>query len=317
MFSFFKFIQNTIKNLKQNKGLWFTILAVLSITGIFLSLYLLTHMTETASKDVYKSISKTYDKNFDNKFYIKELEFGKILLSVNSNENLITNIQENNLVEVGNIIDNYNNDFQGRGFESLELSFYPVVNQVNQYRNSVNSVITSKSKLFGLEVLLDGVYFVQLHPIVRDDEVLAIIEIKEKLEILRRLYINEDSLFVFLIEGRMLNRLSIEARNGNYREVVNDLFVQEKKYDNQFYTKIIENGEEAYSKMLKDGFYVDDQFYRTAKKISDVNGNVIGTVVLGQTVSNSGAFVNIVDNMTKTVTTVALGLVISILLFMF
>ena len=69
--------------------------------------------------------------------------------------------------------------------------------------------------------------------------------------------------------------------------------------------------------MLSSGYYVDDQFYRTVQKVSDINGNVIGAIVLGQTVANSGAFVNIVDKMTKTVTTVALGLVISILLFMF
>ncbi len=317
MFSFFKFLQNTIKNLKQNKGLWFTILAVLSITGIFLSLYLLTHMTQTASKEVYSSISKTYDKNLDNKFYKKELEFEKVLLSVKSNENFVTNIQDNNLVEVGNIISRYNDNFQSSGFDSLELSFYPVINQVNQYRNSINSVISSRNKIFGLEVLLDGVYFVQIEPIVREDAVIAVVEIKEKLHNLRRLYTNEDSMFLFLIEGRMLNKLSINARNGKYREVVDDLYVQEEKYDNQFYSKIIENGKEEYEKMLSSGYYVDDQFYRTVQKVSDINGNVIGVIVLGQTVANSGAFVNIVDKMTKTVTTVALGLVISILLFMF
>ncbi|MFK2821517.1 hypothetical protein [Arcobacter sp. YIC-80] len=317
MFSFFKFIQNSIKNLKQNKGLWFTVLAVLSITGIFLSLYLLTHMTQNASKEVYTNIASSYDKNLKNKFYEKELEFKKILLSVNSNKNLINEIQVNNLIAVGNNIEEYNKSFKDSGFETLQLSFYPVINQVNQYRNTINSVITTKNKTFGLEVLFDGIYLVYIQPIILEDKIVGILELKEELHVFKDVYTKEDSIFLFLLESRMLNKLSIKARNGKYREVVNDLYVEEARYDGQFFAKIIENGKEEFTKMMDVSYSVDDQFYRSVREVSDLNGNVIGVVIIGQTVANSGSFVNIVDKMTKTVTTVALGLVISILLFMF
>lgn len=317
MFSFFKFIQNSIKNLKQNKGLWFTVLAVLSITGIFLSLYLLTHMTQNASKEVYTNIASSYDKNLKNKFYEKELEFKKILLSVNSNKNLINEIQVNNLIAVGNNIEEYNKSFKDSGFETLQLSFYPVINQVNQYRNTINSVITTKNKTFGLEVLFDGIYLVYIQPIILEDKIVGILELKEELHVFKDVYTKEDSIFLFLLESRMLNKLSIKARNGKYREVVNDLYVEEARYDGQFFAKIIENGKEEFTKMMDVSYSVDEQFYRSVREVSDLNGNVIGVVIIGQTVANSGSFVNIVDKMTKTVTTVALGLVISILLFMF
>ncbi|UTJ07801.1 hypothetical protein [Arcobacter roscoffensis] len=317
MFSFFKFLQNSIKNLKQNKGLWFTILAVLSITGIFLSLYLLTHMTQNASKEVYTNIASSYDKNLKNKFYEKELEFKKILLSVNSNTTLINEVQTNDLIAVGNSIGSYNKSFKDSGFETLQLSFYPVINQVNQYRNSINSVITSKNKVFGLEVLFDGIYLVYIQPIISEDRIVGVLELKEELHVFKDVYTKEDSIFMFLLESRMLNKLSINARNGKYREVVNDLYVEEARYDGQFFAKIIENGKEEFANMMDLSYSVDDQFYRSVREISDINGNVIGVVLIGQTVANSGSFVNIVDKMTKTVTTVALGLVISILLFMF
>lgn len=317
MFSFFKFLQNSIKNLKQNKGLWFTILAVLSITGIFLSLYLLTHMTQNASKEVYTNIASSYDKNLKNKFYEKELEFKKILLSVNSNTTLINEVQTNDLIAVGNSIGSYNKSFKDSGFETLQLSFYPVINQVNQYRNSINSVITSKNKVFGLEVLFDGIYLVYIQPIISEDRIVGVLELKEELHVFKDVYTKEDSIFMFLLENRMLNKLSINARNGKYREVVNDLYVEEARYDGQFFAKIIENGKDEFANMMDLSYSVDDQFYRSVREISDINGNVIGVVLIGQTVANSGSFVNIVDKMTKTVTTVALGLVISILLFMF
>jgi len=317
MFSFFKFLQNSIKNLKQNKGLWFTILAVLSITGIFLSLYLLTHMTQNASKEVYTNIASSYDKNLKNKFYEKELEFKKILLSVNSNTTLINEVQTNDLIAVGNSIGSYNKSFKDSGFETLQLSFYPVINQVNQYRNSINSVITSKNKVFGLEVLFDGIYLVYIQPIISEDRIVGVLELKEELHVFKDVYTKEDSIFMFLLENRMLNKLSINARNGKYREVVNDLYVEEARYDGQFFAKIIENGKDEFANMMDVSYSVDDQFYRSVREVSDINGNVIGVVLIGQTVANSGSFVNIVDKMTKTVTTVALGLVISILLFMF
>lgn len=317
MFSFFKFLQNAIKSLKQKKGLWFTILAVLSITGIFVSLYVLTHMTESASKEVYQNISQTYNKNFKNRTFQKEKDFKQLLISIQQNTALIDAVEKNNLVEVGNLVGNYNKGFTDAGFKTLNLSFYPVLNQVNQYRNSINSVITTTNPTFGIEVLQGGIYFVLVEPIVVNDRLIGILELKEELHELKADYIKEDAIFLFLLEERMLNQLSIKARNGKYREVVLNLQVEELKYDGQFYAKIIENGREEYRKMMDDGYSVDDQYFRAAQEVSDINGNIIGVIVIGETVADSGAFVNIVDNMTKTVTTVALGLVISILLFMF
>eukprot|EP01029_Cantina_marsupialis_P018000 TRINITY_DN408654_c0_g1_i1.p1 TRINITY_DN408654_c0_g1~~TRINITY_DN408654_c0_g1_i1.p1 ORF type:complete len:119 (-),score=2.96 TRINITY_DN408654_c0_g1_i1:30-386(-) len=104
MFSFFKFLQKFIADLKSNKGLWFTILAGVSITGIFLSLYLLTHMTESVSKDVYVNMSNTYIKNYKNRVSQKEQTLKKIMITAKTNNDLITSIENNNLVNVGNII---------------------------------------------------------------------------------------------------------------------------------------------------------------------------------------------------------------------
>lgn len=317
MFSFFKFLQKTIKDLKSKKGLWFTILGILSIIGIFLSLYILTHMTENSSKEVYHSISSNYNKNYKNRVTKKEETLKKILLSVESNNLLIDNIGKNDLIAVGNSIAQYNDNFKKTGFETLNLSFYPVVNQVNQYRNSINSVINSKAKAFGIEVLLDGIFFIYIEPVIKDNKLIGILELKEEVHNFKAEYLKDDIIFLFMLEERMLNKLSIKARNGKYREVIEQLHVEELKYDGQFFAKIIEAGKEKYSEMLEIGYSVDDTYFRAAQKISDINGNIIGVVVLGETVEDSGAFVNIVDKMTKTVTTVALGLVISILLFMF
>ncbi|WP_072682771.1 hypothetical protein [Arcobacter sp. LA11] len=317
MFSFFKFLQNSLKDLKKNKGLWFTILGVLSIAGIFLCLYILTHLTENVSKDVYQNISTNYVKNYKNRVLKKEENFKKILLTLRTNNFLIDNIEKNDLIAVGNKISEYNVNFRKTGFETLQISFYPILNQVNQYRNSINSVISSKAKAYGVEVLQDGIFYVYIEPILKDDILIGILELREEIQNFKQEYSRDDTIFLVLLEERMLNQLSIKARNGKYRKVLDSIYVEELKYDGQFFGKIIESGKEEYKNLLDIGYSVDDTYFRAAHKLSDINGNIIGVIVLGETVAGSGAFVNIVDNMTKTVTTVALGLVISILLFMF
>ena len=126
--------------MKKNKGLWFSILGGFSIIGIFLCLYILTNLTENVSKEVYENISTNYEKNFKNRVYKKEENFKKILLTISTNNLLVNNIETNNLIETGNEITKYNEEFKKTGFETLNITFYPILNQVNQYRNSVNSI---------------------------------------------------------------------------------------------------------------------------------------------------------------------------------
>lgn len=317
MFSFFKFLQSLLSDLKKKKGLWFTLLALFSIAGIFLSLYVLMHMTESVSKEVYANIATTHNKNYKNRVSKKELNFSKIIVSIKSNTELIDSIEKNDLIKVGSSISTYNNSFKEKGFSNLEVTFYPLLSQLNQYRNSINSVINSKTNTFGIEVLLNGVFYTYIEPIIKDDKIIGILEIKEKLHNLKPEYLKDDIIFLFLLDEKMLNKLSIKSRNGKYKEVLNEMRVEETEYNGQFVAKIIESGKDEYKLMQEEGYAVDDTYFRSVQKVFDVNGNNIGVIILGETVADSGAFVNIVDNMTKTVTTVALGLVISILLFMF
>lgn len=317
MFSFFKFLQNTLKSLKAKKGLWFTLLGVFSVLGIFGSIYVLSSMTENVSKEVYSSISTNYNKDYKNRIFKKEEVLKKVLLSIKANESLISNIKTNNLVSIQDNLNIYNQSFKKTGFDSLNVSFYPVFNQINQYRASINATIASKQKAFGIEVLLDGIYFVYLEPIMQDNTLIGVLELKEELHSLKLDYSKNDMIFLFMIEEGMLNKLSIKSRNGNYREIIDSLHVEELKYSSQFYADIVEAGKEDFKNMFEVGYSVDSKYFRTSQKVSDINGNIIGVIVIGETVTDTGAFVNIVDNMTKTVTTVALGLVISILLFMF
>lgn len=315
MFSFIKAIQSLLANLKKKKGLWFSILTTISITGIFLSMYLLTSMAKTVAKDVYVNMSNSYKKSLEVKLLDKQRDYRNMVLALKSNDNFVANLNNQPLLD--GIIKKYNDNLASNGYEGISIKYYSTVNQVGQFRNSINSAINRKSSLFGTEVLLEGPSLVYLETVFSGDNVIGLIEIKQSLLALKKDFENSQGIFLFLIQERVMNGLSTEIKDGDYRVVIDDLKVEEKKYDGQFFANIIEDGSEGFKALKEEGYRANDAYFRTYKEVFDVNGTMIGYMVVGEKVQGTGAFVSIVDNLTKTVTMIALGLVISILLFMF
>ena len=316
MFSFIKAIQNLLSELKKKKGLWFTILTLLSISGISLSMYLLTSMTSNISQEVYANMSVTYKNNLDYKFEDKQKELRSIILGLKVNDTFKNNLDNKQAIDL--VIDTYNKTLVSAGLDSISLTYYSTVNQTNQYRNIINSVINRKISIFGIEVLSDGPNVVYIEPIISGESVVGVVEIKESLISIKKDFErNKQSIFVFLMREKMMANLSIDAKNGRYRPVVDDLRVEEQKYDGSFFANVIEDGLDGFKELKDKGYIVNKEYFKTYKEILDVNGVTIGYALIGEQVQGNGGFVNIVDKMTKSVTMIALGLVISILLFMF
>ena len=316
MFSFIKAIQNLLSELKKKKGLWFTILTLLSISGISLSMYLLTSMTSNISQEVYANMSVTYKNNLDYKFEDKQKELRSIILGLKVNDTFKNNLENKQAIDL--VIDTYNKTLVSAGLDSISLTYYSTVNQTNQYRNIINSVINRKISIFGIEVLSDGPNVVYIEPIMSGENVVGVVEIKESLISIKKDFErNKQSIFVFLMQEKMMANLSIDANNGRYRPVVDDLRVEEQKYDGSFFANVIEDGLDGFKELKDKGYIVNKEYFKTYKEILDVNGVTIGYALIGEQVQGNGGFVNIVDKMTKSVTMIALGLVISILLFMF
>ena len=201
MFSLIKAIQNLLSELKKKKGLWFTILTVLSIAGISLSMYLLTTMTTSIAKDVYVNMSVTYKNNLEDKIEDKQKEFRKIILGLQTNDIFKNSLNDKSIIDP--ILELYNKNLVEMGFDGISLVFYSTVNQTNQYRNSINTVINRKIPSFGMEILPEGPSMVYLHPVLSGDNVLGVIEIKENLLSLKKDFErSKQSIFLFLIHKR-------------------------------------------------------------------------------------------------------------------
>lgn len=316
MFSFIKALQNFFSNLKKKKGLWFTTLTVLSIIGISVSMYLLSNMTTSIAKEVYINMSSTYINNLENKIEDKKNEYKRIILGLQTNDTFKDNL--NNKLVIDSILENYNKNLSEMGFGQITLSFYSITNQVNQYKSIVNTVISRKTSSFGFEVLGDGPNIVYLFPIIIDSSVVGVVEIKENIISLKNdIERSKQTIFLFLLQEKMMNNLSDDLKNRRYRLIVDGLRVEEQKYDSSLVSNVAEGGQEEIKELKNNGYLVNDVYFKTYKEVVDVNGVTIGYIIMAEKVQGSNGFVNIVDNMTKSVTLVSLGLVISILLFMF
>lgn len=316
MFSFIKALQNFFSNLKKKKGLWFTTLTILSIIGISVSMYLLSNMTTSIAKEVYINMSSTYINNLEDKIEDKKNEYRRIILGLQTNDTFKNNL--NNKLIIDSILENYNKNLSEMGFGQITLSFYSISNQINQYKNIVNTVISRKTSSFGFEVLGDGPNIVYLFPIIIDSSVVGVVEIKENIISLKNdIERSKQTIFLFLLQEKMMNNLSDDLKNRRYRLIVDGLRVEEQKYDSSLVSNVAEGGQEEIKELKNNGYLVNDVYFKTYKEVVDVNGVTIGYIIMAEKVQGSNGFVNIVDNMTKSVTLVSLGLVISILLFMF
>ena len=316
MFSFIKALQNFFSNLKKKKGLWFTTLTILSIIGISVSMYLLSNMTTSIAKEVYINMSSTYINNLEDKIEDKKNEYRRIILGLQTNDTFKDNL--NNKLVIDSILENYNKNLSEMGFGQITLSFYSISNQINQYKNIVNTVISRKTSSFGFEVLGDGPNIVYLFPLIIDSNVVGVVEIKENIISLKNdIERSKQTIFLFLLQEKMMNNLSDDLKNRRYRLIVDGLRVEEQKYDSSLVSNVAEGGQEEIKELKNNGYLVNDVYFKTYKEVVDVNGVTIGYIIMAEKVHGSNGFVNIVDNMTKSVTLVSLGLVISILLFMF
>jgi hypothetical protein len=317
MFSLVKWLKSLLSNLKKKKGLWFTLLTTISIAGIALTLYLLTSMTQNVAKDVYVNMSKSYNTILHNRIGNKQEMYEKISIAIQSDSTLISAMSQNDINGVDSMLKIYNTNYKKNGYKDITLTFYSALNQLNQYRNAINSVLGSKNRLFGIEVLSEGIFIQLLEPVYDKDKFIGVLEIKEPITSLKKYYKINNQIFVFALDKKMISLLSIKAKQNKYDDLFEELKVQTANYDGKFVASILKDGEDQFKKLKKVGYVVDDLYYKTYVKASDINGVDIGVFIVGENIEGSGAFVNVVDNMTKQVTTVALGLVISILLFMF
>jgi hypothetical protein len=318
VFAFIKFVTGILEKFRSNKKLWLMLLSLTSFVVIIVAIYLLTFISQNSSGEIYKSMSKSYQKDIDLKLSGKHQEFKKVMISIKATDSFQDSVSKNNTPALLDYVSKANKGFLENGFRSLKLKYNPVKTLDSIYRNSMNVSINARSEMFGVELLTNGVFVTLLSPVISNDKVVGVLELQESIHSFAKLYKAEDSNFIFLANKKMLLKLPTDFKNDNFIDIKSGLSVRKSQADSEFAKNIVAMDSELFASLFSEsGYVLDADYYKTYKEIKDINGVNLGYAVIGISLNQSGQAVNIVDKLTQSVTSVALGLVIAILLFMF
>ncbi len=317
MFSFIKKLQELISRLKKNKGLWFTSISVLSISGIIIFMYIILTMTSDVKEKVYISITDSYFKSLENILKDKKNRYLDISEAILANGRVKEAMGQNDMVFLDKYATSLNEAYTKNDLKALSISFFPAADTTSTLRDTISSTMRSRSQISGIEVQQGGVYITLIQPVMMGESFIGLLEIKQSIHSIKDEFEANNDNFVFLLDKKMLVKLSLQAKSGRYKEVVGDYVVYQSAYSSRFYSKLSEAGPDLFNYERRIGYGTDNTYFRTFKKATDINGADIGLYVIGEGIEKNSGFVNIAEGMVNSVTSVSLGLVTSILLFMF
>jgi hypothetical protein len=317
MFSFIKWVQGNLSALKKNKGLWFTTLTTLSTLGILVSMYLINSMTSSVAHDTYMEERRSDINQLDSLLlsrYDSMLNMGSIL---SMNPSIIKSIKSKQDEEVKLLLEKTTQTInENVDISPIKIHFYSSTHEITGSQNLdiAKMVIETQQSVSGIVVNKDGVRILGMVPIIENNVSIGALEITESIHMIRDEFELLGKEFTFLTSKQQLVFMSLEHKQGQYKEINDEFSVYFHQYDSSFYLNIAKLD---FDVLRAQKYANDTQFYTTYDNIVDLNGRTIGMALIGEDSSNANSFVKITQNMINSVTTVALGLVISLILFMF
>ncbi len=317
MFSFVKFIQSILSRLKKNKGLWFTLLTVLSVLGVLISISLMNIMTEDVEHETYMQVHRvdtTQLQNILDNRYDSLLSIGGV---VAIHPDIIQNIKTKSDKSINDILNNVETTINQRvNIEPIAIRYYASSYKATKSQNEKYAalVMETKTSITGMVINEEGLRIIAITPIEDGNSTIGAIEISQDIVTVKNDFDKLGKEFVFLIDKSQLVFMSLGAKQGNTQDIDDKYKIFFHKYNSQFYTNIRNINLET---LFREKYSVNDRYYSTIDEAVDINGKAVGLFILGENTQSANSFVNITKSLISSVTTVALGLVISLILFMF
>ncbi len=317
MFSFVKMLGSINSYIKSKKWLFFTVLTFGSAAGILISMTAINFMTKDVAVQTYMEEHRL-DKRLLEGFLISRYDSLLSIAGIMSiHPDIATHINQKSdktLNELLNVVSKSINETTNKSPINIKYYAKSYESSISENTELANLVMDSKQNVTGVVINKDGVRLIGITAIVVDKKVIGAIEVSESIHSLKDYFERLGKDFVFILNKNQLVFLDMEHKTDVYNDIDDTFKVAFHEYDSKFYVNLQKlNIEELVIKK-----YINNKnFYTTNDATIDLNGREIGLYVIGESTSNANSFVQITKNMINSVTTVALGLVISLILFMF
>ena len=317
MFSFINLIQSILQKFKRNKGLWFTILTVLSVTGVLVSITLINLMTTDVSHKTYMQVHRVDTTQLDNILDMKYDSLLSIAGVISMHQNVIDNIKSKSDKSMNDILDNIAATINKRvNIAPIKVHYYALgyASSLGENTSYADLVMSTTTSISGPVVNSDGVRIIGITPVLDGNKTIGAIEVSQDISAVKNVFDNLGKEFAFIIKKSQLVFVDLETKQGNTQDIHEKYKIFFHDYDSLFFSNIKEISLEE---LQKTKYNVNPKYYTTYEDAVDINGKPIGLFILGESSSEVNSFVNITKNLINSVTTVALGLIISLILFMF
>lgn len=314
MFGFIKMLNSLMTKLKQNKRLWFTTIFIIACSGIGLALLMLITTTGNISKEVYISQTKEFVDTYKDLEKLEEIKLQDI--SNLASYDVAQFLETNNIQDIKKREEEINAKLTQKNRYALSVKFYSTQNNTDKFRSSVISAIETKNNIFGIEVLFDGVFYIYLLPIVKDNVVIGVIEAKESIYLVKESFERRTKEFVFLLDKKMLPFLSLKNRDGVYSDIGKNHLVNIKMHNNKIVSYINSLEDKSLESFAQENYIYDKEYFLSSYLLRDINGVGIGMLILGESIDEENGFINMAQKMANQVVMITLGLIVSLLLFM-
>ncbi len=304
MFSFIKWFGALIEDAKKKKGLWFTLLTTFSLIGIFVSLYFVNFLVSDVAQKTYENQKNQYVLAFKNKVLSQNEYTEAIAITLSKNENIANYffssdanaskyIKEKSL----QIADKINTSL---GKKSLSISYEEVSKQ---------------TKIVGLNIKKDGAVFTASIPMIDKNGTITSVVIDKNIDTLVQKYQKEHKEFAFFLNESSMHKIDRTLKKRAYESYHDKYYIRTASYNKIFLEQL--KSVDFSGKLEENGFIKDSRYFYVYEKVYDVDGDYVGLAFVAEEVKDDNSFVNLVKNLVNSVTMVALGLIVSMLLFLF
>ena len=302
MFSFINWFGSIFEKSRKNKGLWFTLLTFFSLAGIFISLGFVNFLVSDVADKTYQNQKVRYSLNLKSLLQSKKDFVLSSALSMSQDESLKVLI----------LSDDVNKTIK------LETKMKSATKRVNKYLKSKYLTFLLEPSLKaevknGVRVYGDGVAFSATIPLVSSEDKTDNLLFKESIISMVDTFNTQNKNFVFLLNQSAMSQINIDFKS-DYEAINKTYFLKKESYEN-IYTESFKTLN--FEELEEVGYYRGLNFFYVSEKLYDSHGVDIGIIVLAENVSDDNSFVNLVKNLVNSVTMVALGLIVSMILFLF
>jgi hypothetical protein len=196
---------------------------------------------------------------------------------------------------------------------SLEEKLHKTLDKksVHIYYNEIKKA----ESISGIDVNKKGVTFKSVMPMINKNGTIIAVVVEKDMNSLKEIYKREHKEFAFFLTENSMHKLDRDVKKRDYESYHNKFYIKKVDYDQAFLQKLKTT---VFDEKLKEnGYLKDSQYFYVYEKVYDIDGDLAGIAVVAEETKDENSFVNLVKNLVNSVTMVALGLIVSMLLFLF